>query len=156
MILISIWDLLSGLGSLMQRRHSSIHLSLYHVAQREFSVKGWEVMIPWCLAENVTTFLASCTRYSAAGTATLRLHVAAGSRTLILPDPNCRPGYVFPLSRRRQRQSSRLQESVLFGDPARESTKFRVQTYRESCSENTTAQQMHTEGKAFNIYRSFL
>lgn len=126
-ILISIWALQPGLDSLMQRRHPSIHRFTTSLRERQFSaVKGRKVMIAEVPRRNATTFLKSCARFSAAGSATLRLYVTANSQTLILPDPNCRPGYVILLVTERWRQSWRIQESVPFRDPARESTKFRV------------------------------
>lgn len=88
------------------------------------------------------TFLASCTRYSSA---TLWLHVTANSRTLILPDSNCRP-YVSSLLDERRRQSSRIQESVHSEIPH-----ARVPNFTNKRTENPAAkilaQQMHTECK---------
>jgi len=114
MILISIWALPLGLGSLMQQRHPSIHPSIHpaiHLSihpsialprrpERQFStIKGRKVMISRCLAETRQRFsrLArdivqqALPRYGCMSTT---------SRTLILPDPNCRPGYMSSLLRR--------------------------------------------------------
>ena len=114
----------------------SIHPSIVlpRRPERQFStVKGREVMKPGhFLAETRQGLSRLAPWYSAAGT--LRLHVTANSGTLILPDPNCRPGYVSPLlqrerERERQRQSSR--KNLCHS----ESLHVRVpnSTYLESC-----------------------